>query len=736
MKIRNTFILFLLSAFSCFGGTNIVTPILNGQLQTPLDGNAQALSNVVYVKFNDGTVQTTASSGSGGVSTNLAPAKIYIGNALSNATAQPVSGAISLASNGATAYVGVQPITTGGTGQTTASAAWYALSTNNVGLVNIKSFGALGGGNDDTVPFQNALNSGLAVFVDPSLTYTVGALTLTNNSCLIGANSHIIFKNGVLGYMFTEVSTVNSVHLENLVLDGNQYGFNAFGGISGSEPANWAYTAGFLGISQISSSSNRSGLLLNGDSTNTYVLACTFTGFTDSGARFYGSTAFPQPQVSYATVANCASDNNWIGFDFTTNAEYMSLANLQTAECGRGLAIQAGNVNILGGKDTHDGLAVYVNGLANNPAHGIIANRTMNHCYMGIDCENVPNDELFSDDEMFASGSITLTNSSGITIIGGVYYFGGSAFQQINTNDIRVDGGTGTHSGMNYFQPGYVPPASLQTPLNITNFNGGSLLVNYSSSIPITKTTNYALSNFDATVYVNGSTNITLPTALGTSNKVVTIKNLAGSGTVNILTTGAQTIDGLSFTSLSSKSTITVQADGTNWEILNTLNPASQNVGTNSAIQQNSGNETVTNTLSTSIAKVTNTATLGALAFANVSGTTAVVTNGTGNSSAIGLAGTATLDANSDDNIQIINITTAGTPAANAFLCQINFANAKTTTNRIGIIAPYNSLGTLSLHGFVDLFATNFTTASYQIWSGGTALTTGDAYKLGVMLAQ
>ena len=66
MKIRNTFIIFVISALSCFAGTNIVTPILNGQLQSDLNAAAtNSITNVLKLGFADGSSMTTASSGGG-----------------------------------------------------------------------------------------------------------------------------------------------------------------------------------------------------------------------------------------------------------------------------------------------------------------------------------------------------------------------------------------------------------------------------------------------------------------------------------------------------------------------------------------------------------------------------------------------------------------------------------------------------------------------------------------------
>jgi hypothetical protein len=75
-------------------------------------------------------------------------------------------------------------------------------------------------------------------------------------------------------------------------------------------------------------------------------------------------------------------------------------------------------------------------------------------------------------------------------------------------------------------------------------------------------------SNVDYVYLVSGTTTITLPTAVGNTNRY-TIKR-SGTGVVSIATTSSQTIDGSS-----SPITINVQyvsidliSNGTNWEII------------------------------------------------------------------------------------------------------------------------------------------------------------------------
>ena len=122
-------------------------------------------NGVVIAPTNFAAANGLGTNAGGGLASNLSPAKIFIGNALSNAAAQTVSGDISLATNGAATlaatgtagtYAQVTtdakgrvisgtatlPIGAGGTGQTTAGAALNALSGASLTSSNTISGGS------------------------------------------------------------------------------------------------------------------------------------------------------------------------------------------------------------------------------------------------------------------------------------------------------------------------------------------------------------------------------------------------------------------------------------------------------------------------------------------------------------------------------------------------------------------------------------------------------------------
>jgi hypothetical protein len=105
--------------------------------------------------------------------------------------------------------------------------------------------------------------------------------------------------------------------------------------------------------------------------------------------------------------------------------------------------------------------------------------------------------------------------------------------------------------------------------LNTTTPNS-SLQVNGSFSSAITsKTAAYTATVSDHKIIVNGTFNLTLPTAVGIAGREYQVKN-TGTGTVTIVTTGGQTIDGVATIPLDAQWTVrTFVSDGANWFIFN-----------------------------------------------------------------------------------------------------------------------------------------------------------------------
>ena len=106
------------------------------------------------------------------------------------------------------------------------------------------------------------------------------------------------------------------------------------------------------------------------------------------------------------------------------------------------------------------------------------------------------------------------------------------------------------------------------TTATATSFTG-LLTVESLSPALVQKSADYALLTTDYTVEcTTNSFNITLPTAVG-HNRIYNIKN-TGLGTITVLTTGGETIDGQAsgFWQLAQWTNMKVQSNGTNWIIL------------------------------------------------------------------------------------------------------------------------------------------------------------------------
>jgi len=84
----------------------------------------------------------------------------------------------------------------------------------------------------------------------------------------------------------------------------------------------------------------------------------------------------------------------------------------------------------------------------------------------------------------------------------------------------------------------------------------------------VSKAANYTATVNDYTIEVTATTTITLPTAVGITGRIYTIKNTY-SGSATVATTSSQTIDGSTTYSLSAQyKYVTVQSNGANWLII------------------------------------------------------------------------------------------------------------------------------------------------------------------------
>ncbi|MFZ9654544.1 MAG: hypothetical protein ACO29V_02805 [Limnohabitans sp.] len=98
-------------------------------------------------------------------------------------------------------------------------------------------------------------------------------------------------------------------------------------------------------------------------------------------------------------------------------------------------------------------------------------------------------------------------------------------------------------------------------------------LLNGKRTALTTRTAAYTATTSDHTILCNATTaafSVTLPTAVGNTGQMYSIKKIdASANAVTVATTAAQTIDGAATRSLASQwSSVTVQSDGANWVVI------------------------------------------------------------------------------------------------------------------------------------------------------------------------
>lgn len=116
----------------------------------------------------------------------------------------------------------------------------------------------------------------------------------------------------------------------------------------------------------------------------------------------------------------------------------------------------------------------------------------------------------------------------------------------------------------------YIDVSTLQNKTvhfdDIASGSGGAG-INRSVSVISSPTTAGAAADTDYIYLVSGTTTLTMPTAVGNTNRY-TIKNV-GSNTVTIATTSSQTIDGSSTATMPVANTsLDIVSDGSNWLVI------------------------------------------------------------------------------------------------------------------------------------------------------------------------
>ncbi len=129
-------------------------------------------------------------------------------------------------------------------------------------------------------------------------------------------------------------------------------------------------------------------------------------------------------------------------------------------------------------------------------------------------------------------------------------------------SDVRIEGDTKTNL--------LFTDASADSVGIITSTPNSRLQVNGSLSLPIvSKSADYTATIDDYCILVNATATITLPTAVGISGRMYTIKNIASGITVTVDANSTETIDGALTQVITAQWTsITIISDNANWYII------------------------------------------------------------------------------------------------------------------------------------------------------------------------
>jgi hypothetical protein len=143
-------------------------------------------------------------------------------------------------------------------------------------------------------------------------------------------------------------------------------------------------------------------------------------------------------------------------------------------------------------------------------------------------------------------------------------------YRQNDLNGFEIGGGNGSSTSFIQFGNSRLKLSTTGAEgINALFLDGAGLSLNGVICTGYTaKSANFTATSLTSTIDCTNTITITLPTAVGNSGRIHTIKN-SGTGVITIATTSSQTIDGAATQSLLTQySKITVQSTGANWIII------------------------------------------------------------------------------------------------------------------------------------------------------------------------
>lgn len=155
----------------------------------------------------------------------------------------------------------------------------------SMGVANVLDYGAVGDGKTiDTLALQQALNSGLTVYLPKGKVFVVDTLMVPTNSHIFGGGT-LLFKKNTTAFSLLLLSNVSNVRIENIILDGNI-------------------------ANQASYSEHRHTIqILTGN--NVQILSCTFKNLVGDGVYIsHGANNIPSSNILVAYSSFFGTNTN------------------------------------------------------------------------------------------------------------------------------------------------------------------------------------------------------------------------------------------------------------------------------------------------------------------------------------------------------------------------------------------------------------------------------------------